>query len=212
MEATTHDEIAHAEQTTNPARAARQPANEHVDPIFYGRWSPRAFRDEPVPEEHVEAVLEAARWAPSSYNEQPWRFVVATEDDDRERFADALLDANRAWAEDAPILGFVVAKTTFEHDGRENPHARFDAGAAWMSLALQAHQLGLHVHAMGGIDYEAAAEAVGLPEDHEVVCAIALGYRAEPDVLPDEVADDELPPSDRKPLDEIVHEGSFGTA
>lgn len=206
--ATIHDD---EPSLDSPALEAREPANEHVDPLFLARWSPRAFADEPVAEDELEALFEAARWAPSSYNEQPWRFVYATSDEDRERFAEALLEANRSWAADAPVLAFVLTKTTFDLDGRENPHAAFDAGAAWMSLALQARRLGLATHAMGGIDYEQAAEIVGADEEHRVLCAVAIGHPAPPETLPDELAEEDRSPSDRKPLDEIAHEGTLAT-
>lgn len=189
---------------------AREPATDRVDPRFIERWSPRAFWDQPVPDEDLEAVFEAARWAPSSYNEQPWRFVYATSQEDRERFLEAILPGNRAWAQDAPVLVYVVAKTTFEHDGKPNGHAWFDTGAAWMSLALQARQLGLHTHAMGGIEPTKAAEIIDLPDDHEVVCALAIGYRAPLETLPDELAAEETEPSDRQAVETIVHEGRFG--
>jgi nitroreductase len=194
---------------TSPALAEREPTTDAVHPWFLARWSPRAFADEPVDDEDLRAVFEAARWAPSSYNEQPWRFAVARTEADRERFLDAVLEGNRAWAARAPVLAFVLAETTFEHDGEPNAHAEFDAGAAWMSLALQAHERGLATHAMGGIDPERAAEVVDASDDHEVVCAVAIGHRAPAETLPDELAERELPPSDRKPLDDVVHEGGF---
>lgn len=203
-----------AEQS-HPTREAsigldhREPEAGAVDPMFPDRWSPRAFREEPVPEADLEALFEASRWAPSSFNEQPWHFVYAREEDDRERFLEAILEGNRSWARRAPVLAFVVADPTFEHNGDANRHAEFDAGAAWMSLALQARRLGLDTHAMGGIDPDKAAELLAVPDDHRVLCAVAIGYRAEPDVLPDELAEDELPPSSRKPLEAVRSEGTF---
>lgn len=145
---------------------ARPPATDRVDPRFVERWSPRAFSDRSVPDEDLEAIFEAARWTPSSFNEQPWRFVYATSQEDRDRFLEAILPGNRAWAKDAPVLVYIVARTTFERNGKPNRHAWFDTGAAWMSLALQARQLGIHTHAMGGIDPEKAASILDLPEDH----------------------------------------------
>lgn len=187
----------------------RDVETDRVADAFPARWSPRAFRSESVDEADLEALFEAARWAPSSYNEQPWQFVYAREPEDRERFLEAVLEGNRAWAERAPVLAFVVADTTFDRNGEENQHARFDAGAAWMSLALQARQLGLDTHAMAGIDAERAAEILDVPEDHEVVCGIAIGYRGSPDALPEDLAEAEWPPSSRKPLDEVASEGGF---
>lgn len=200
-----------AKPTTGPdVLDARRPATDRVDARFLARWSPRAFADEPVPEADLQALFEAARWAPSSFNEQPWRFVYATGQEDRERFLEAILPGNRSWARDAPVLLFVAAKTTFDRDSETNRHAWFDTGAAWMSLALQARQLGLHTHAIGGIDPEEAASILELPDDQEVICAVALGYRTSPDTLPEELAEQEVEPSDRKALEEIVREGRFG--
>ncbi len=203
----------HAEASSTPRIPPdREPVTDRVDPRFLARWSPRAFADEPVPEADLEALFEAARWAPSSFNEQPWRFVYAAEAEDRQRFLEAILPGNRTWAQDAPVLVYIVAKTTFDRNGDPNRHAWFDTGAAWMSLALQARELGLHTHAMGGIDPAKAAGLLGLPEDHEVVCAVAIGYRDAPATLPEDLAEQETPVSDRQPLEEIAFEGHLPTA
>lgn len=197
------------QETTTLVSKHRKPAQEHVDPQFLMRWSPRALTDRGVTREHLMAILEAARWAPSSYNEQPWRFVYAVGREDRERLLEGVFEANRAWAKDAPILLVVLAKPTYDRNGKRNPHAWFDTGAAWMSIALQAHKLGLHTHAMGGIDFARVREIVGSGEDLDVVCAVAIGHQDSPDVLPGKMAQMEAP-SDRKPLGSIAFEGRIG--
>lgn len=187
----------------------RTPSVEHVDPQFLMRWSPRAMTDKGVSRAHVMALMEAARWAPSSYNEQPWRFVYAIEPEDRQRLLDTLFDGNRLWAQDAPVLIFVLAKPTYTRNGKTNPHAWFDTGAAWMSLALQATKLGLHTHAMGGFDAEKAREVLDVGDDVDVICAVAVGHQAPPAVLPEKMAQIEAP-SPRRPLEEVAFETRYG--
>ncbi|MDD5708685.1 MAG: nitroreductase family protein, partial [Kiritimatiellae bacterium] len=124
--------------------------------MFVDRWSPRAYLPEPIPEHQIRMLFEAARWAPSCFNEQPWLFVYATSEADRSRFAAALVEKNRAWAGIAPLLIFVLARRNFRQSGKQNRHAAFDSGAAWMSLALQARKLGLYAHGMAGFDINKA--------------------------------------------------------
>lgn len=180
-----------------------------VDKQFTDRWSPRAFSSEPIEEATIKSLFEAARFAPSSYNEQPWRFVYAYKPEDLAKFRPLLMDMNRLWADKAPILIFVLAKKKFTMNGEENFHGRFDAGAAWMSLALQARSLGLYTHAMGGIHYDKVQEVLGIPADeYEVICGIAAGKIGDASELPDKYKEIEGP-SPRKPLNEIAFEGSF---
>ena len=166
-----------------------------VDPAFLDRWSPRAFDGQALDDAQVAALFEAARWAPSSSNEQPWVFLFARSAADRARFADLLSGGNRNWAPKAPLLIFLATRRTIARNGRVNRHAGFDAGAAWMSLALQARRLGLHAHAMGGFDQERAYVELGLdPATHELMAAIAVGRRADPvDVLPEDLVERERP-------------------
>lgn len=180
--------------TVVPAINPRQAAVD-VDPAFTDRWSPRAFDDAPLDDAQVAALFEAARWAPSSSNEQPWVFLFARSAADRARFADLLSGGNRNWAPKAPMLLFLATRRTIARNGRVNRHAGFDAGAAWMSLALQARRLGLHAHAMGGFDQERAYVELGLdPATHELMAAIAVGRRADPvDVLPEDLVERERP-------------------
>ncbi|MCU0723732.1 MAG: nitroreductase family protein [Planctomycetes bacterium] len=130
-----------------------------VDPMFPDRWSPRSFLPDPLPPEDLRSLLEAARWAPSCFNEQPWLFLWAATAEDRGRFAAALSERNRAWASRAPLLMFLAVRTAFARNGKPNRHAAFDGGAAWMSLALQARRLGYFAHAMAGFDAARAREA-----------------------------------------------------
>jgi len=178
--------------------------------MFLGRWSPRAFTSEPVDPSQLQALFEAARWAPSSANEQPWRFFYAVRPEDRTRFAEGLLEMNRVWAARAPVLVYLLVRRIVSQGawaGRPNPTASFDAGAAWMSFALQAHLLGLSAHAMGGIDRAKVASILNVPTDeYEVLVAIAVGHRGDPASLPGPLAERERP-SGRLPRHEIAREG-----
>lgn len=150
-----------------------------VDEMFVRRWSTRNYSAAEVAEGDLELMLEAARWSPSAYNEQPWRFYTSTAQT-RETFLSLLVDANQQWAASAPVIGFLVASTRFERNGKLNPHAEFDSGSAWMAFNLQASQLGYNVHGMAGIHYEQVYEALGLdPDTHKVICGFTLGQSAE---------------------------------
>lgn len=189
----------------------RNPAAE-VDSLFVDRWSPRAFIDEPLADWQVQTLFEAARWAPSCFNEQPWLFIYAVSAVDRQRFLPILVEGNQVWAKRAPLLLFVLARRTFAHNGKENRHAAFDAGAAWMSLALQARRLGLYAHAMAGFSRSRAYEILAVPEDeYDILAAIAVGHRGDPGQLPEAVAAREEP-SERKAPAEVAREGTFSEA
>ena len=180
----------------------RTPSSD-LDAMFVDRWSPRALSPEPISEHQLAALFEAARWAPSCFNEQPWLFVYATSSEDRQRFASALVEKNRAWAGKAPLLIFLAARRHFAGNEKPNRHAGFDAGAAWMSLALQARKLGLHAHAMAGFDQDEAHEILGLPRDeYEIMAAIAVGRRDDPESLPEGLRQNERP-SSRKAIREV---------
>lgn len=180
-----------------------------VDAIFTDRWSPRAFRSEPLSAHEVASLFEAARWAPSCFNEQPWLFVYATEGADLDRIRGLLVEKNRMWADKAPLLAILFAKKTFTRNGSPNRHGPFDAGAAWMSLALQARRLGLFSHAMAGFDAQRAPEALGVPgDDWEAMAAIAVGRRDDPATLPEGFAAVEGP-SPRRPQSAIAMPGRF---
>lgn len=185
----------------------RQPDHD-IEPIFHRRWSPRAMTGEAVSEDELRRILEAARWAPSSYNEQPWRFFWARRDTEHwSLFEGFLNEFNHAWASQAGALVVVVSKTSFSHNDRPNPVHSFDAGAAWVCLALQASSMGLVTHGMAGIHYDQIPEALGLSDDYAVQCMVAVGRPGEIDSLPEGMRDKETPPSGRKTVDEISNEG-----
>lgn len=186
-----------------PFRATRLPSCE-VDCIFTDRWSPRAFKQDSLSDRQIETLFEAARWAPSCFNEQPWLFVYPADAAQREIFNDLLVSKNRKWASKAPLLLFLLARRHFAATGRENRHALFDSGAAWMSLALQARRLGLYAHAMAGFDLEGAYRQLKIdPDRFTVVAAIAVGRHDDPASLPDDLQAMEAP-NDRKPPAEVA--------
>lgn len=157
-----------------PDFSARNAA-EGVDTLFSKRWSPRAYRADPVSEQDLKSIFDAARWSPSCFNAQPWRFV-SCKPESREAFLQCLVEANREWASSAPVLGFVLASLHFSHNGKVNQHADFDTGAAWLAVNLQANMLGYHVHGMAGVDFDAAARLLGTDTEKErIICAFALG-------------------------------------
>ena len=178
------------------------------------RWSPRSYTDEPVTEEQVRTLLEAARWAPSAFNEQPWSFLVATsrEPVEYERLAGVLNDWNRAWAGRAPMLIVALTSTSFARSGKPNGWARHDLGLALGQLMLQATAMGLATHPMAGFDADAVREVYGLPDGVEAVTALAIGYPGEPDALPDDLAETERKPRVRRPQEEFVFTGAWGQA
>ena len=179
-------------------------AEAEIDAMFTDRWSPRGFLSEVLPDHQIQALFEAARWAPSCFNEQPWLFVYATEDEDRRKLGSALVAKNQKWALNAPLLMFVLARRNFKDGGRENRHAPFDAGSAWMSLALQARKMGLYAHAMAGFSVDKAYEVLGAsPEEYLVMAAIAVGRHDPDSALPEDLAQIEAP-NDRKTLDEVA--------
>lgn len=178
-----------------------------LDPLYLERWSPHAFSAQPVEPDKLDALFEAARWAPSCFNEQPWRFIYARTAQNVARFAEVLSPANRAWAVLAPVLVFVVASKNFTSNDKPNRWASFDAGAAWMSLALQATKLGLYAHAMGGFDVQKAGEVLGVDlVCYDVLAAIAIGYYGRLDQLSVELQVRETP-SARNPINTICFEG-----
>jgi nitroreductase len=190
----------------------REKANFPIHDLLARRWSPRAFSDRPVEPEKLRSLLEAARWAPSSYNEQPWAYQVATREDPVEhaRLLSVLVEGNVAWAQRAPVLMLSVAKLNFDRSGKPNRHAFHDVGMASASLVFQATALGLLVHQMAGFSVEKARELYGIPEGWEPAAAFALGYQGKPDSLPERIRERELAPRTRKPLEQFVFTGRWG--
>jgi nitroreductase len=189
-------------------KAARAVSGD-VDRQFVERWSSRSFLPDALEPSVVAALFEAARWAPSASNLQPWLFVYADDEERLARLRPIVRDGNRRWADRAPLLVVVFARLKNPETGDPNRLASFDAGAAWMSLALQATRLGLVAHAMGGIHPDRAHETLGVPKDEfQCLCAIAVGRRGPRDSLPDDLQAREVP-SDRKPSHEFAHRGVY---
>ncbi len=177
-----------------------------VHELIRDRWSPRAFSDQPISTADLATILEAGRWAASSYNEQPWRFFVATKSDPNgfAKLLGLLMPMNQAWAGSAPVLMLSVAKKTFSHNGQPNRYGLHDAGAALTSMFLQATALGIHGHGMGGFDHDRARLELKVPDDYEIGAAAAFGYLGSPDHLPEQMQKMELAKRTRKPLAEII--------
>jgi nitroreductase len=194
--------------------AARSRIPEHsIDPLFHERWSPRAFTGEEISVDTLMGLFEAARWAPSANNVQPWRFVYARRGSPAfEKFLETLAPANRLWAGKASALVAVVSRELMAVPGKLEPvpsasHS-FDAGAAWAQLALQAHLWGWSTHAMGGFDRAKALEALAIPAAHQLEVFVAIGRRGDASTLPDWARAREVP-NERRSLAELVREGSF---
>ncbi len=182
-----------------------------VHELIRSRWSPRAFSSREVSNRDLQTILEAARWAASSNNEQPWRFLVARKSDGAayETLLHLLVPANQSWAKTAPVLIVIAAKRTFSHSGSPNHYALHDAGQALAHLFLQATALGLHAHGMAGFDRERARQELGIPDDYDLGAAVALGYLGSPDELNAKQRESELARRQRKPLSEIVFGGRW---
>ena len=174
---------------------------EGVNELFHQRWSPRTFKSTPIPKENLRVIFDAARWTPSCYNEQPWLFITSTEKT-HHIFVNLLVEGNQAWAKSAPVIGFVVANRFFQRNGNENAYFGFDSGAAWMSMTMQARELGLYTHGMGGVKFDEVYTALNLDENQQqVLCAFALGELDET-----ENSEEQVKVSSRKALADIWQE------
>ncbi len=180
----------------NPA-----PTDHEIHELLRKRYSPRAFSAKPVEDGELRSLLEAARWAASCFNEQPWRFIVARRKDagEFERLLSCINEKNQKWAQHAAVLMLSVARSRFGHNGKPNRHALHDVGQASAQLTLQAMSLGLGVHQMAGFSGERARELYGIPEDFEPVAAIAIGYFEDPEDPPEPLRQPELGARSRKP-------------
>ena len=177
--------------------------------MFIDRWSPRAMSGEKISNDELMKLFEAARWAPSSYNNQPWRFVYALRETPQwQPLFDLLVDFNKQWCKNASALVVIASKDIFEYNNKPSRTAQFDTGAAWMSLALQGFMKGLVVHGLEGFDYEKARTVIRLPADHTILAMCAIGHLGDTSVLPPDIAAKEIK-SDRKPLDQFVFEATF---
>ena len=188
-------------------------ADHAIDRRFLERWSPRAFDSKPITEEDILTLFEAARWAPSSYNSQPWRFIYARRDTpDWDKFLNLLVPFNRSWAERASLLIIAVSNSLMLLPGQDKPvpsysHS-FDAGSAWAYLALQASKMGLQAHGMVGFDKEAASAQLNVPEGYRVEAAIAVGRPGDKSILPEALQAREQP-NGRNPVSSFAFEGGF---
>ena len=188
------------------------PAESPIHDLIRERWSPRAFADKPVPHDALRSLFEAARWAPSSNNEQPWAYLVATKDD-KENFAKTLgvlVEFNVNWAKNAPVLALAVAKLTFAKNNAPNRNAPYDLGAASAFLTVEATSRGIFVHQMAGFDPQKARQAFQIPADWDAFAALAIGYPGDPESLPPSLKDREVAPRTRKPFSEFVMTGQWG--
>ncbi|MDX3928427.1 MAG: nitroreductase family protein [Shinella sp.] len=195
--------------TTSNSRTSEHP----VSTLFLDRWSPRAFTGESMSEEALLSLFEAARWAPSASNLQPWRFVYAHRETGHwETLLGILNEGNQRWAKNAAVLAIIISKTHNRSEATGELRASythaFDAGAAWYALALQATLCGLHAHAMGGIDRDKAMQVLEIPDGFRVEAAVAIGKIADREILPEDLRARENP-SQRKPVAEFAFEGRF---
>jgi nitroreductase len=187
----------------------RRTAVYPIDDLFLDRWSPRAMTGEAIPNEVLMSLFEAARWAPSSYNNQPWRMLYAHRDTEEwPLFFNLLVEFNQGWARNAGVLALFISKTTMDMNGEPSITHSFDTGSAWGNFALQGWLKGLVVHGMQGFDYERARIELDIPDGYQVQAMIAVGKPADPDSLPEALREREAP-SDRKPLTETTCEGRF---
>lgn len=195
---------------TLPNPLQHRTADHPILDLFLKRWSPRAMTGEPLSDEELMTLFEAGRWAPSTYNEQEWRFLYAKNGSPQwSTHFNLLLEANQVWCKNAAVLVVVLSKKTFTQNGKPNPVHTFDSGAAFENIALQAAHMGLVCHGMAGFNQSKAKSDLKVPDDYQVEAMFALGRPGDPDALPDQLKQRETP-TDRKPLKEIVCEGAFG--
>jgi nitroreductase len=183
--------------------------NFDILPLIKTRWSSRAISSEKIPREEIQALVEAARYAPSCFNEQPWHFIIADTDEAHAKIVGTLTEMNQAWAGKAPVLIALCAKKVFAHNGSPNFWHQFDTGTAWGYFSLEAERRGLITHGMAGIDREAAAKAFELPPEYEVIAAIAVGKPGKAEDLPEKFKAMEKPNTRKDPSD-ICSFGKFG--
>lgn len=187
----------------------RRKARYNVNSIFVDRWSPRSMTEESITDETLMTLFEAARWAPSSFNNQPWRFLYAKRDTPSwDLFYNLLSEGNKVWAKNAAVLVVIISRKNFEYNEKPSITHQFDAGAAWENLALEASIRGIVAHGMQGFDYEKTRMELKVPSAFDVMAMIAIGIRGPLENLPPSLQEREFP-NDRKELSEIVMEGVF---
>jgi nitroreductase len=189
-------------------KKARHPTYP-IQPLLLNRWSPRSMTGEPMTKEELMPLFEAARWAPSSYNNQPWIFIYAQRDTPEwKTLFNLMIEFNQSWAKNAAVLVVVISKKTFYHNGKPAHTHSYDTGSAWMSLALEGTSRGYVVHGMEGFDYDKTRQDLQIPDDYTVEAMAAIGKRAPAEKLPPDLKKREFP-SDRRPLDQILMKGKF---
>lgn len=182
---------------------------EHaIDSIYTERWSPRAFSTQKVEQEKLNSIFEAARWAPSAANWQPWRFVYTQTPEEQAKLLSVLNEGNQEWCQNVPVFVAVISKTTRNEQGDPNLFHAFDTGTAWGFLALEAHRQGLITHGMGGFDREKTKQLLEIPKEYEVQAIIAVGYH-DPDAPLSEQNQKREQPSERNSIDSFVFAGKF---
>lgn len=197
------------EKTLGNSMNSKRMASNGISDIFLNRWSPRAMSGQEVNDKELMALFEAARWAPSSYNAQPWRFIYAKRNTKHwDTLFNLLVDFNKSWAKNAGALVVVVSKNNFDHNNQPSRTHSFDTGAAWQNLALQGSLHGLVVHGMAGFDYDRAVKELNIPAGYTVQAMVAIGKPGSLDVLPEAMRGSEHP-SSRNELSSMVFEGSF---
>ncbi|KTC70177.1 malonic semialdehyde reductase [Legionella birminghamensis] len=183
-----------------------------IHDLLQRRWSPRAFDEKAVPPDLLRSLLEAGRWAPSCFGEEPWRYIVCnrqTHPESYYKLFDCLAEGNKLWVKSVPVLLLTVAKNHFTHNGEPNRWAEYDSGAASENICLQAVALGLIAHQMGGFDPDMAKKAFSIPDGYTCMSVIAVGYQTEPDVLTGELLAREKGPRQRKPLAQLFYQGEW---
>jgi len=179
-----------------------------ISPLFYTRWSSRAMNGEKMTKEELLPLFEAARWSPSSFNEQPWRFVVALEEEEKKKFLGLMMEFNQKWSKTAGAIVLILSKKNFTHNSTPNRCHTFDAGAAWMALSLEGARRGYIVHGIAGFDYDKTRQELRIPEEYNIEAMCAIGKYAEGAELSPDLAEREKP-SQRKELQELISWGEF---
>jgi len=196
------------EKLKEEVKQNRKPEYE-INPLILGRWSPYSMTGEEISDEELMSVFEAAKWAPSSYNGQPWRFIYAKRDTKEwDNLFNLLVEGNQGWAKNAAALVVIISRKNFERNNKPSITHTFDTGAAWENMAIEASSRGLAIHGMEGFDYDKAKTDLGIPDDYEVCAMAAIGKKGKKEDLPEGMQEREVP-SDRKPLKEIVMLGKF---
>jgi nitroreductase len=187
----------------------KRKATYPIEPLILNRWASRAMTGQEISKEELMTLFEAARWAQSSYNNQPWRFIYATRNSQYwNEFLNLLAPSNKVWAQNAGVLIIVASKSLFDYNNKPSKTHTFDTGAALQNLALQGTHMGFVVHGMEGFNYEKAREVAHIPQEYTIEAMFAVGHYGDSEKLPQELQERDFP-SDRKPLSEVVFEGTF---